>query len=187
MPFAPHAERADVDEGHVRIAVVMPGQSGEKMVQLLQKDGIEVVRLPQADHPGGTLAELEVDSLGAGILHPFRRGVAPPAFAATHADGDLLPLGGPALRGRIEQRPVELSLLRLQERPGHAEIDRREAGPVVERVGGLQLRTVVLDQIGVEMERPAHAGIHQGLAVILRLDSDLPDCVGGVRFRNYGG
>ena len=52
----------------------------------------------------------------------------------------------------------------IVERPGQSSSVSEES----------QLRPVVLDRVGVEMERPAHAGVYQGLSVVLRLDSRLP-------------
>ena len=121
MPLTPHAERADIDEGDIRVAVVARGHGREEMIELLKEDGIEVIGVPGWAPRVRTLAELEVDPFRAGVLHPLRRGVAQPALRAAHAKGDLLALGDPPLGRRVQQRPVELAFLRLQERPG----DRR--------------------------------------------------------------
>ena len=102
VPLTPHAERADVDEGDVRVAVVAPGHGREEMIQLLKEDGIEVVGIPERAARARTLAELEVDPLRAGVLHPPRRGVAKPALRAAHpqwrSSCPWRPTAGPACR-----------------------------------------------------------------------------------------
>ncbi len=72
--------------------------------------------------------------------------------------------------GVSKQRPVELPFLRLQERPRHTQIDGREPGKILQRVGGLQLRAVVLGDIGVEVHRPAHVRVDERLTGVRRLD-----------------
>ena len=107
VPLAPDAQRSDVDEGHLGIAVVAGGHRGQEVIELLQEDRIVEVRLPERPARLDALAGPEVVALGPGLADPPGRGPTRPGFAAGDAEGHLLALGDPALGGRIEDRPVE--------------------------------------------------------------------------------
>jgi len=81
MPLAPYAEGPYIDERHLRVAVIACRHGSQEVVQLLQEDGVVVVRLPE----GTVLVELtgsEVVALRASLLYPFRRRVAHPRLRA---------------------------------------------------------------------------------------------------------
>ena len=157
VAFPPEPIAADVNEGHIGVAVITRGQRGQEAVELLEEDRVAEIRVP-----GPTL-------LAAALAKFIRAGFRPrhPVLGAGHAQRDPLALGHPALRRAVQQRPVELALLGLQIRPRHTQIDSREAGKIPQRIRWLQLRPVILRDVRVEVEGPAHVGIDQRSAMVL--------------------
>ena len=171
VPLAPDAQRADVDEGDLGVAVIPGSHRRQEVVELVEEDRIVEVRLPERPVRLDAFAGTEVVALGAGVGDPLGRGPAGPRFACRDAEGHLLALGDPPLGRRVEDRPAELPLLRLDVRPGDAEVDHRQSRPIVERVGGGELRAVVRRHVVVVVEDPAHARVGQGRTVVGRADS----------------
>jgi len=73
--------------------------------------------------------------------------------------GDLLAFVDPTLSRGVHHRPVEILMLRLDRAPRQPQIDRRQARPVVESVGGVEFMAVLDDAVIVVVQLPAHAGI----------------------------
>ena len=168
LALAPDPEGAHVHEGHVRVSVVAGRGGGQKAVDLAEEDGVVEVGLPGEARRIGhdALAGLEAVALRPRRLHPERRADAGIAFGRGEPQGDLLSSRDPPLRGRVHDRPVEAALLRLDVRPGEAEVDGREAGEVVERVGGCEPRPVLHERVVVVVQDEAHAGVHECAAVV---------------------
>jgi hypothetical protein len=110
VALAPDAEGADIDEGHLGVAVVAFGQGREEVVQFRQEDRIIMIRLPVGPIRIDALTGTEVISFGPGLLDPLGRGTPQERLAARDTQRDLLSF--------VERGPVELSFLRLQVRPG---------------------------------------------------------------------
>ena len=177
VPLAPHADRPDVHERHVGLAVVAARHGLEEIFELLEEHGIAVVGFPDVGLRTRRILpvyfghlHLEEPALGAGVLDPFGRRVGVAGFAARDAERDLLagrdPRGGVA----VEEIPAVLSLLRFQEAPGQAEVDGGDAGEPVEHVAApLELSVGPLPVRVVEQDE-AHVRVDKDLVRVLRLD-----------------
>ena len=164
MALPPHPVTADVQKRHRGIAIVPRGHRFKEVFQLLQKYRIAKIRVPQRAVLLRAFAELKKHALGARVFHPFRRGEFEPAFGARNAEGNLFPPGNPALGRCVQQGPVELAFSRLDVGPGHAQIHGAQAREIIQSIRRLELRAVVLRDVGIEMHRPAHVRVHQRLA-----------------------
>ena len=177
MAFAPHADRPDVHERHVGLAVVAARHGLEEVLELLEEHGVAVVGFPDVGlrarwHLPVDLGHihLEEPALGAGVLDPFGRRVGVAGLAARDAERDLLagrdPRGGVA----VEEVPAVLSLLRLQEAPRQAEVDGRDAREPVQHVAALlELSVGPLPVRVVEHDEP-HVGVDEDIVRVFRLD-----------------
>ena len=167
MAFAPCADGADVEELHVRMAVVAFRQFGQQMVEFFQEDRIVEVWFPMTSVWLFASARREAITFRSGLFDPFRRRVAEGRFGAGDAEGSLEAARAVALHGRVQNGPFEMAFLRFDERPREAQIDLRDAFPVVQHVFRSKTGAVGLDVIVVEMEDEAHAGIRQFFSIIL--------------------
>lgn len=75
VALAPDAERPDVNERHVGIAIVARRGSGQEVVEFLQEDRIVVFRLPHLAAFVDACPRLEVVALSARVPDPLRRGI----------------------------------------------------------------------------------------------------------------
>ena len=115
------------------------------------------------------------------FFDPFGRRVAEGRFGAGDAEGSLEAACAVALHGRVQNGPFEMAFLRFDERPREAQIDLRDAFPVLQHVFRSETGAVGLDVVIVEMEDEAHAGIRQFFSIILErngLQVRCDDCGG---------
>ena len=168
VPFAPEAIGTDVHERHLGTTVIAPRESLEKVLELYEEDRVGEVGVHQLSLLVRTLPPCPSDALRAGVKHPLGRGMLQPAFGAGDAERDLPAALDPALRGRVERRPVVLSLLWLQVRPRNAQVADRTAGEPRHRIARLEGRTVVKRHVRVVVHGPAHARIHKRASVVRR-------------------
>ena len=167
MTLAVKAKRAEIDECHVRIAVVAGGKRLEEVAMLLQQHGIVPLGL---EHDGvarlvlvGVLA-----SLDARVDRPLRRGDHR-VIHARNAEGHLLAGLDPGRRLGIENVPAIDALLRFQVGPRQAHVDDSRPRHPFERVARLLLRAVGPDAAGVVEVHEPHAGIRENFVSGLRL------------------
>ena len=167
MAFAPCADGADVEEFDVRMAVVAFRQFGQQMVELFQEDRIVEIWLLMTSVWLFASARREAIAFRSCFFDPFGRRVAEGRFGASDAERGLEAACAVALHGRVENGPLEMAFLRFDERPREAQIDLRDAFPVLQHVFRSETGAVGLDVIVVEMEDEAHAGIGQFFSIIL--------------------
>ena len=163
MPFAPHAEMAHVDEGHVRIAVVTLGHRPEKVFRFFEKYGVVVFRFD--------VLSLHVVAPRACVEHPLGSGMVEPALGGGDAESYLTSFVDPSLGGRVEQFPDEAPLFGFEKSPRNTEIDGTQSGKILHRVGRCQPRTVVGQNVGIKVHGPSHTGIDQCPSVVDRFDA----------------
>ena len=124
--------------------------------------------------------------------YPFGRGAVEPALHGADAEGDHAASVDPPLGRSIEQFPYKYALFRLDEGPRHAQVDDAEPWEVVDRIRRVEARAVVVEDVGVEMHRPPHVGVHQREAVVCGARRDAAvvvrglacGCAGVVRLRS---
>ena len=177
VSLAPHADRSDVHERHVGLAVVAARHRLEEVLELLEEHGVAVIGFPDVGLRTRRVLSvdlghlhLEEPALGAGVLDPFGRRVGVAGLAARDAEPDLLagrdPRGGVA----VEKVPAVLSLLRFQETPRQAEVDGRDAREPVQHVAALLELSVGPLPVRVVEHHEAHVGIDEDLVRVFRLD-----------------
>ena len=166
MPFAPEPEGADIDEGDVGIAVVPLSGRPQKVAQLRKVNRVVKHGVRRGAVRSGAAGKCVTHHLRPGLLHPARRRILQPVFGGREAESHLLAAGNPALGGRIDKRPAEIPLRRLEEGPGKPQIDDGTPLEPLQRIRRLELRPVMLRQIRIEMHGPAHSRIQQRPAVI---------------------
>ena len=171
VALAPHAERADVNEGHVRVAVIARCGGGQEVIELFEEDGVVEIGLEHRAIRGDAAAG-EMVSLGAGLLDPARCGVGfrRPAFRGGEPEGHGLAFRDPFLHGGVDDGPVELAFLGLEIGPGQPDVDGTDAGELIHPVGWGQVDGVGGDVVVVMLEHPAHARVDEGRAGVLGLD-----------------
>ncbi len=170
VSFTPHTIGADINEFHIGVAIIAFRIGGNKRFEFLEINRVVKKRIPQIPVWRATFAMKEKSSFGARILHPFRRGKSHPAFRTGQAQRDLLTLCDPALGRRIQDSPVILPLFRLKVGPWKTQVDRRNAGKILQCIGGFELGTIVARDVGIEVHRPAHAGVNESLPRVLQLN-----------------
>ena len=87
-------------------------------------------------------------------------------LATVYADCEFLALFDVALRGRVENRPVEFAVLWLYERPRNAHILNIRPRKPVERVGRLQIVAIVARTPRIVVVNPPHPRIYKRLFVV---------------------
>src|ERR1039458_8478794 len=90
MPLPPHAVRADVNESHIRVAIISGRHGGEELLQLGQEYGIAKIWIPRPALLHAPLAERVEVSLGPGLTHPFGRRKRHPVLRPSDAKRDAL-------------------------------------------------------------------------------------------------
>ena len=171
VAFTPDTERADIDPCDMGFAVVPPGGCRQEIIQVPQKDGIVVTRLPIVP----AVAFGDHDPFGAVGAHPGGRRIVllSMPLVAGEPKRNLQAAVNEALGGAVHDGPVELALLRFQVVPGEAEIDDAQAREILQCVAGLLARAVHGERVVVVVEDPAHAGIQQSFAVVGRVHHDV--------------
>ena len=169
MAFAPCADGTDVEKLYVWMAVVALAfrQFGQQMVKFFQKDRIIEVWFPMTSVGLLTSARREAITFRSRFFDPFGCRVAEGRFRAGDAEGSLEAACAVALHGCVQNGPFEMAFLRFDERPREAQIDLRDAFPVLQHVFRSETGAVGLDVVVVEMEDEAHAGIRQFFSVVL--------------------
>ena len=168
VAFAPKTERAHIDELDIRIPVVSHRRRGQERVQLLQEHRVVEKRIPRAPFVHPAFPDLIERPLRARLLHPLRRRIRHPILRTRQTQRNPLPLRNPPLRRRIQNRPIEHSLLRFDIGPRNPQVDRRQSREIVHRIRRRQLRPIVRRDVRIEMHRPPHPRIHQRRPRILR-------------------
>ena len=159
MSLAPHAVVAYVDKGDMRLAVVPLGHGADERLDLGEEYGVVVFGL--------LVVSVDIVSHGPRLEYPFGGGAVEPALHGADAEGHHAALVDPPLCGGVEQLPHEAALLGLDKGPRHAQVDGTQPGKVVNRIGRVETRAVVVEYVRVEVHRPSHVGVYQREPVVL--------------------
>ena len=129
----------------------------------------------------GKPGKVETIAFRSSFFDPFRCCITEWRFRTGDAEGGLEATCAVALHGRIQNGPFKMAFLWFDERPREAQIDLRDAFPVVQHVFWSETGAVGLNVVVVEMEDEAHAGICQFFSIILEcngLQVRCDDCGG---------
>ena len=176
MPFAPDTVGADVEELHVRTAVVAFAQRLEKRAVFLEVDRVGVVRFDarHAFAAAGRVvtADKILEALAAGVEEPLGRSVIAAAVrvAGHHAHGHGSAARFPGGDDVVDEFPVERAFLRFGVGPVEADIHDR-AGKA-----RLAARAALL-------AHPALAGIGKERVHFAKLNADNIGLAGTARER----